>query len=596
MNEGATLSRKEKNIHESDLILEGGQVLNVYSGEIFEANVAIKGEKIYYVGADAGVSSDDTVRLDMSRKLLVPGYIEPHCHPWDTYNPLSFGEEACRLGTTTLVCDNLIFFLLMGIDRFEEFMEALSYMPIKFFWFIRLVPQTPMKDEETLFSEANLKRLLRNPFVLSIGEITRWQELLKGQPKLLELIRFARRLGKRVDGHTAGAKYEKLCVISRVGVESCHESINDREALERVRLGLHVMLRHSSLRQDLRTLLSAIQKAPFSTSRVMLTTDGSTPAYHLNSGMTDHLVEIALEEGIKPVEAYRMVTLNPAVYFGLEDRIGGIAPGRDADILVLDDLYHPTPETVISKGKIVAQNTRLLRAFPNIDWQRFLTRTAQIQADWRATPDFFSIPVHVHGDEQMVDFPVVRFLNPVITRVEMIRFPVRNGCVDVSAKEGFHWVATLNRHGRWVVNGILQDFADRVDGIASTFNTAIEMVVIGRDPKAMAVAVNRVLEIGGGIAAVEDGKIAFELPLPLGGMMSEKPFKELAEGDCAFQKYLSQRGYPFHDPLYTFIFIPNDFLPEVRINSKGVVNIKTGEVLWPPRTLTKPLVYLPSFV
>ncbi len=574
-----------RQVPEANLFLKGGRVLNVYSGEILDAHVAVRGKSILYVGPRSDSLGKRSVRLDMSRKVLVPGYVEPHCHPWNIYNPRSFGEEACRLGTTTLVCDSLIFYMLMGVDRFEAFMQAFSDMPVKFFWAIRVVPQTPMEDEEALFSTGNLKRLLRSPFALTVGEITRWQELVKDNPKILDLIRFARTLGKRVDGHTAGAKYENLAVISRAGVESCHESITAQEALERLRLGFHVMLRESSLRQDLRTLLKGIRKVPSSTRRVMLTTDSSTPAFQLNSGMTDRLIEIAMEEGIEPIEAYRMATLNPAAYFGLEDRIGGIAPGRDADILVLSDLHHPTPEMVISKGRIVAEKGALLRPFPEIDWKRFFTGSAQIACRWRATADFFRIPIDEGGDGQVVSFPVIKLLNPVITRIENMEFPLRHGCLDVSARAGFSWVATLDRRGKWVANGIIQGYADRVEGIASTFNTATEIIAIGRSPDAMASAVNRVIEMGGGIAAVEEGKIVFELPLPLGGMMSERPLKELAEKDSAFQEFLAERGFPFHDPLYTFIFLPNDFLPEVRINRRGVVDIKKDQVLRPARRL-----------
>jgi adenine deaminase len=210
---------------EAELFLEGARVLNVYSGEVLKSNVAVKGEKVWYVGPRSDSIGKKTLRLDVSHKVLVPGYIEPHCHPWITYNPVSFGERFCRLGTTTLVCDNLIFFMMMGVERFEAFMATFAKMPVKFFWFMRLVPQTPLEEKDTLFSAANLTRLLRNPLVLSIGEITRWQELIKGNGKIQKMIRMARTLGKRVDGHTAGAKYENLVIISRSGVDSCHESI-----------------------------------------------------------------------------------------------------------------------------------------------------------------------------------------------------------------------------------------------------------------------------------------------------------------------------------------------------------------------------------
>jgi adenine deaminase len=569
---------------EADLFLEGGRVLNVYSGEILESNVAVKGERIWYVGPSSDSIGEKTLRMEVPHKVLVPGYIEPHSHPWNIYNPVTLGEEFCRLGTTTLVCDNLIFYMMMGVERFEAFMAALSKMPVKFFWFMRLVPQTPMEEEDTLFAPRNLKRLLRNPLVLSIGEITRWQELIKGNGKIQKMIRMARSLGKRVDGHTAGAKYENLSIISRSGVESCHESITAEEALERLRLGFHVLLRESSLRQDLRSLLKAVKDNPLSLRRVMLTTDASSPAFHLESGATDHLISIALDEGIHPVEAYRMVTLNPATYFGLEDRLGGIAPGRDADILVLKDLHHPTPELVISKGRIAAEKGALLSSFPKPHWDLFSCLSGK-ESRWRARKDFFEIPSRGIAKGQTLSFPVISLISSVITRVKRADFPVRGGFVDVPTMDGLCRVAALDRRGKWIANGLLEGYADRIEGIATTFNTALQILVIGQNPGAMASAVNRVLRMGGGIAAIEKGKVVFEFPLPIGGMMSERPLEDVGRKEAALKEFLSGRGYPFHDPLYTFIFLPNDFLPEVRINFKGVVDIKRDQVLWPARRL-----------
>ncbi len=570
---------------EADLILTGGKVLNVYSGEVLESAVALRGEKILYVSPRLFSGSEGVPRIDLAGKVLVPGYVEPHCHPWNIYNPITFGEEACRLGTTTLVCDNLFFFLFMGVEGFESFMTGLSQMPVKYYWFVRTVPQTPMENEEALFSPSKVERLLRNPLSLSIGEITRWKELIHGHPNILRMIETAQEVRKRVDGHTAGAKLQNVNRISLAGVESCHESIEAGEALERLRLGFHVMLRESSLRQDLRGLLRLVRDHPSCTRRIMMTTDSSTPAFQHESGMTNHLIGIALEEGVDPVEAYRMTTLNPAAYFGLENRLGGIAPGRDADILVLSDLYHPTPETVISKGRVVAERGSLITPFPDMELKEFFsTPAARIERNWSAKPDFFEIPC---GEScgRTIRFPVIRLVNPVITRVETLEFPVRDGCVEVSARDGFCWIATLNRHGRWVSNGIIQGYSDRLEGIATTFNTAVEILAVGRNPEAMAAAVNRVLDMGGGIAAVERGEAVFEWALPLGGMMSERPMSELAEEDRRLGRFLVERGYPFHDPLYSFIFLPNDFLPEVRINRRGVIDIRRNEVLWPGRSL-----------
>ena len=185
----------------------------------------------------------------------------------------------------------------------------------------------------------------------------------------------------------------------------------------------------------------------------MLTTDGSSPAFQLESGMTDHLVRIAMEEGIDPVEAYRMVTLNPAAYFGLEDRLGGIAPGRDADILVLRDLHDPTPEIVISKGRIVSEKGALLSPFPELDWKRF-SSAPEREYKWRARKDFFEIPCEGMSEGQRLSFPVIKLITTVITRVKRVEFPVRGGLVDVSAVDGFCRVAMMDRCGRWIANGI----------------------------------------------------------------------------------------------------------------------------------------------
>ncbi|RLB04638.1 MAG: adenine deaminase [Deltaproteobacteria bacterium] len=564
----------------ADVFLKGGTVLNVYSGELKKVNIAIKGEKIWYVGRRSNILGDGTLVLDMRDKLLVPGYVEPHCHPWLIYNPASFGEEACRLGTTTLFCDNLIFYMLMGIELFEEFMDAFLDMPIKFFWFCRAVPQTPMEKEDELFSVNNLVRLLKNPLVQSLGEITRWPELLKGNSKIMKMISCAKTLGKRVDGHTAGANYDKLNVISRAGIESCHESINGKEVLERLRLGIYIMLRESSLRQDLSDILKTVRKNNVLTDRMMLTTDASTPAFYEKVGITNHLIEIAIKEGINPILAYRMSTINPAVYFGLDNKIGGIAPGRDADILVLKDLLHPTPEKVIARGKIVAEDGRLIEPFPQIEWERFFPKSAFSERNWHAKSNFF----HIQCNSKRVMFPTVKLVNTVITRKEWVEFGVEDGLLDLKTRDRFCFLSLLSRDGRWVANGVLQGFGE-VEGLASSFNTATQILVIGRDPDAMSAAANRVLEIKGGIVAVENKKIVYELPLPLGGVMSDAPMQKLAKKDRELQEFLSKRGFPFHDPLYTLIFLPNDFLPEIRVNYNGVVDIRKNKILWPRREL-----------
>jgi len=573
---------KGEGVRQSDLLLKGGTVLNVYSGELLKMNVAIKGERILYVGQLWEEGGEGTAVLNVDKKILVPGYVEPHCHPWVFYNPLSFAKEAGRLGTTTFFCDSLLFYLLMGPDKFESFISVLSDMPVKFFWTCRTAPQSPMENEDELFSVDKIERLLRNQNVASLGEITRWQDLLNGDPKLMALVGIAKRLKKRVDGHTAGANYEKLNGLSWSGVESCHESIHGEQALERLRLGLYVMLRQSSLRRDLKALLKTIISQNVLLDRMMLTTDGSSPSFYQEFGINDNLIKIAMQAGLDPVSAYRMATINPAVYFGVEGDIGGIAPGRYADILVLEDLRMPTPETVISKGRIIAKRGALTLPFPEVNWKKFFPGSCFSKRPWKAKDEDFRIP----SCESHIRFPTIDLVSAVITRTEWLEFTVRDGFLDLDGRKGLSHIAVINKDGKWVTNGLIRNFAEGVEGFASSYNTAAEILVMGNSPSAMSAAVNRVIELGGGIAAFEAGRIAYELKLPLGGIMSESPMSELAEKEEELKAYLSGKGHPYHDPIYTLVFLPNDFLPEVRINYNGIVDIKRKETLWKRRDLT----------
>lgn len=564
-----------------DIILTGGRVLNVYSGELLKVNVVIRNERIFYVGVQNDIADGNASVMDVTGKTLVPGYIEPHFHPWFIFNPLSFGEAACSLGTTTLFCDNLLFLLVMGPVLFEQFMETLSKMPIKYFWFCRGVPQTPMADENGLFSVENLRRLLSHRLVRSLGEITRWRDVIKQDAKMMEIISIAQALEKRVDGHTAGAKYEQLNILSRAGVASCHEAITAREVLDRLRLGLYVFLRESSLRQDLTELLEAVTKQKVSTRRIMLTTDCSSPAFYEEYGVTDHILKIALREGVDPIHAYQMVTLTPAVYYGMDHELGGIAPGRYADILILKDLFHPRPETVMSKGKIIAQGGHVTDPFPQIEWRQFFPYSLFGKGNWSAQSNLFDIV----SMQDTIRFPVIKLISAVITRTEWIEFVVKENLVNLEGHKGLCFISLLNKERKWVANGIIQGFGGGVEGFASSFNTAAEILVIGRNTDAMARAVNRVLEIKGGIVAVENGGIAFECPLPLGGIMSEVSMYRIAEKERELKKFLYHRGYPFDDPFYTLVFLPNDFLPDVRINYLGVIDIRRNNILWPRRDL-----------
>jgi adenine deaminase len=550
----------------ADLYVRGGTLLNVYTGEIYPANVAIAGERIAYVGARDDMVGPRTSTLDAAGRILVPGYIDPHVHPAHLVTPSGLARHLLPLGTTTVFADTLQIWELGGLRAFRVVADALARSPLKFYWMIRVHAQARSTDESRRYRPADLARALAHPWSFAAGEVTRWPGVWGGSRDLLGRLDLALRRGQRIEGHTAGAAADKMAAIAAGGLTSDHEPITAREVLDRARQGISVMLRESSLRPDLVGLLDALKEAPALASRLMLTADGSMPAFIRDHGFVDHLIRVALERGIAPIDAYRMATLNPATYLGRDADLGGIAPGRYADLCLLADLSEPRPTAVIARGRLAARDGRVLVDVPEPSWRRaFGTSEARLTVRWRARADDFRLPPRA-------TYPVARLVSAVITRLE-----------ERALAEGDLHAALVDRAGRWVAPGVVAGFGDRVDGLASTITTDFNILVLGRRPEAMARAVNRLLEVRGGVVLVDGDRVALEMPLPLGGVMTHMSVLEAAAHEDALRAALVARGYPHHEPLFTLFFLAADFLPFVRLSPRGVWDVKQARVLLPRR-------------
>ncbi|TAK36547.1 MAG: adenine deaminase [Chloroflexota bacterium] len=565
----------------ADLVIRGGTVVNVYSGELLPANVAVCGRRIAYVGPREDLIGPRTTILDATGRLLTPGYIEPHGHPSMLYNPCSLAKAILPRGTTTFVSDNLYFYFSLGVEQFRRFASEQTCMPLKMLWAARTSTQSLRADEDELFAAEKVRQVLASPHVVELAEITRWPPVLAGERSMLEKIVAARRSGRRVDGHTAGCSYDKLVGLAAAGIDACHESIDANQALERLRLGMYVMLRHGSLRQDLPELLKLLRRCGVDLQRIMLTVDGSSAPFIADHGTADYLLTIAQAEDIDPIAALRMVTLNPATYFRLDQELGAIAPGRIADILFLRRLDQPRPEVVLANGQIVARDGELVIDLPEPDWDSYPFPNPRVPPGWRAKPEWFQVPAFPEWPE----FPVIDYVSAVIPRRVDMRLPERNGFLDVSAAEGVLNISLLDRHGRWVTNGLVRGFARDIQGFACSFSASMEILVIGRDGPAMAAAVERVFEMGGGIVLLENGESIFELPLEIAGMMTRAPFEQVVDRTRELYRLLEVRGHPYHELLYTLAFIPCDLLPGPHLTYKGLLDVRSGEILYPRREL-----------
>jgi adenine deaminase len=537
----------------ADVYVRGATLLNVYTGELYPAHVAIRGERIAYVGLRDDMVGPRTQVLEVTGRVIVPGYIDPHVHPAHVITPSAFARHVLPLGTTAVFADTLQIWELGGLRAFRVVADALARSPLKFYWMIRVHAQSRAPGERRRYALRDLARALDHPWAAAVGEVTRWPDVHDGASYLLERLALAQRRGLRVEGHTAGASTERLPALAAGGLTSDHEPITAREVLDRARQGIAVMLRESSLRPDLHGLLDALKGAPALVSRAMLTADGSMPAFIRDHGFVDHLIRVALGRGVPPVDAYRMATLNAATYFGREHDVGGIAPGRYADLNVLADLSEPRPETVVARGAVVATGGRLTARIAEPSWARaFASPTARLAVRWRARERDFAVPSRER-------YPVMRLVSAVISKLE-----------ERPLAEGDLFAALLDRAGRWTAPGIVAGFAGGLDGLASTITTDFNILALGRRRDAMARAVNKVLDRRGGIAIVDGDRVAFELPLPVGGLMMRGSLADAAALEDGLRAALEARGHGFHDPIFSLFFMAADFLPSVRLTPRGV--------------------------
>ncbi|PLS84613.1 MAG: hypothetical protein CYG60_17025 [Actinobacteria bacterium] len=270
------------------------------------------------------------------------------------------------------------------------------------------------------------------------------------------------------------------------------------------------MLRNSSLRPDLPELLRAVTEDGVSTQRIMMTTDGPSPEFLAEHGLVDGMLRIAVENGVPPIQALQMVTINPATLFRIDGQVGGIGIGRRADLLLLPDLVSFRPETVITQGRIVAENGELTAPLPRLDWSRYGSRPRFDGSLDLADPTLY--PLRASGDEAEV--PVLHLKTTVISERRDARVRVRDGRVALDERRGLLHAALVDRGGDWISRALVSGFADDLEGLASTYNTTTQTLVLGRNPAAMARAARRVQELGGGIAIVKDGGVTHESPSP----------------------------------------------------------------------------------
>ncbi|MFZ0612160.1 MAG: adenine deaminase C-terminal domain-containing protein [Desulfobacterales bacterium] len=559
----------------SDLAVVNGRLLNVYTGEVLDQMaVCTKGPWIAYIGTDTTDKiGPQTTVIDAAGKMIIPGLIDGHTHlAWlggiaASLEPLMAG------GTTALVTESLEVYPVSGLAGVNDFLDALSDQPIKIFATAPFMAS--ISREAQGIDLADLNDLLSRPEIVGLGE-SYWQAVLQNPESAAPVLEVALSSGKTLEGHTAGARGNKLAAYLAAGISSCHEPTTAAEALERLRLGLHVMLREGSIRRDLDALAS-IKDAGVDTRRLILVTDGLTPRDLIEKGGMDFVVRKAIDRGFDPIVAVQMATLNVAEHFRLDGLIGGIAPGRSADMLIVPDLKEFRPEIVISNGKIIATQGRVQHKPRRPRYLPASLSSVLLPDD--VTPADFQI---VAQDTDSVKVRVIEMVTDLVTTESHLDLLPVDDRLTADPERDLVKVAAIDRThfpGKRFV-GLLKGFGLKTGAMAcsAAWDTS-DIIVVGTTDGDMAAAVNRIRELQGGAVVVEDGAIAAELPLPVFGLMSEESLERVARKLAAVNAAANRLGCPFPDPLLTLVTLTGAAIPYLRICEEGLVNLKNGETM-----------------
>lgn len=560
----------------ADLAIINATILNVYTGELLDHHsVTIKGEWIAYVGKNPDDSiGPHTNVIDAKCKTIIPGLIDGHAHLAWVFNISEFLLYAMQGGTTTIITETMEAFPVMGYKGVIDFLGSLSNQPIKIFGTAPSMVSISKKARG--ISKGTLKKLLLRDDILGLGE-SYWQVVMQEPEEFLPIFKETLLSGKRLEGHSAGAKGNKLMAYIALGISSCHEPINAEEVLERLRLGIHVMVREGSIRRDLAPI-SRIKDAGVELRRLILVTDGIEPGDLLEKGYMEFVVQKAIDCGFEPVNAIQMATINVAEYFFLDGIIGGIAPGKYADMLIIPDSRTIKAEYVISKGKIIAREGNLMVSPRKHVFSKDSLNSIHLLR--KLKPSDFSIQVKKKFSN--VNVRVIDQVTDLVTKELIISLPVIDGEIKQDVSRDILKVAAIDRRyspGKIFV-GLIRGFNLSTGALAcsAAWDTS-DIIVVGENDKDMAGAINRIYALQGGAVVYSEGKILAEIPLPVFGIIADMRMKTLAKRMEEITKVIKDLGFPFDNPLLTLVILTGAAIPFLRICEEGLVNLKDGKTL-----------------
>lgn len=558
-------SRGDKPAH---LLLKNARLVNIFSGEIIETDVAVTRSRI--VGLGKGYEADEVVDLEGS--YLAPGFIDAHVHIESSMAPPSeFARTVVPHGVTTVITDPHEIANVLGLDGIRFMFENAKHGPLSMYVMASsCVPATAMETNGATLHWYDLVSLKSDPWVLGLAEVMNFPGVIYGDDEVLDKLRIFK--DDVIDGHAPGVSGKALQAYIATGIRSDHEATTVEEAMEKLRSGMTIFIREATNAHNLKTLLPMVND--FNHHRICFCTDDRQPADLLGQGTIDYMVRTAIAAGVDPITAIRMATWNPAQYFRLHDR-GAIMPGRRADMIVFDDLQAPHPRLVFRGGKLVARDGVMTippRAIP----QRALRHTMNVA--WDAVT--FDIPA-----EGRVARIIGHIPDQLVTEHLQMEVSIVDGVAQADPARDILKMAVIERHmhsgnvGKGFIHGIGLKRGALASSVAHDHHN---IVVVGADDISMMTAARRVAAMGGGLVAVDGEQVLAEVPLPLAGLMSKEPMGVIRDQVNAAIGAAHHLGSPLHDPFMGMSFMALEVIPSLKLTDLGLVDVDKFEFtsLW----------------
>lgn len=571
------LAKVATGAEKADLVIQNAKLVNVCTHEIIDGiSVAVAEGRIALVGDASHCIGENTRVIDAKGKYLAPAFMDGHIHIESSM--LTVGEYARAViahGTSGVFIDPHEICNVLGLNGVNYMMEDAKRTPLKTMLTTpSCVPAIEgFEDTGAKIDPEDVALTMGYDSCVGLGEMMNFPGILNGNPHTHAIVAETLKAGKIPTGHySLPENGAGLNAYIASGMRCCHESTRAEDALAKMRLGMYAMLREGSAWQDLHEVAKAITENKVDSRYACLISDDTHPHTLLQHGHLDHIVRRAIEEGIDPITAIQMVTINVAQCFRLDHELGSVAPSKCADLVLIDDLEKCHVTDVFIDGELVAQNGRLIVELTPYTYPEAAVNSVHL--DKLSAADF---KISCDGDKA-----TVHAIEVIPARVgtfdRTVTLPVCDGCIEADPEQDVLKAAVFERHKRTgtVGRGFTKGFGIKCGALAQTVaHDAHNLLVVGSNDEDMAIAANALIECGGGLAAVMNGKVLSVVPLPIAGLMSDKSIEKMSAAIESMEETWAKMGCTLPSPFMTMALIPLACLPETRLTNRGLVDCRT---------------------